>query len=64
MTLTGLSVEDPELPPAVAKSMNTAVAFVESYGWFMLIGGILAYLCYNKIKAKVHHHQVFSKPRS
>lgn len=48
------------LPPWASNVLDTAVETVQSYGWYMLIGAIVAYILYEKFKTKYEHHQVYS----
>mmetsp|Transcript_12173 Transcript_12173/g.17345 ORF Transcript_12173/g.17345 Transcript_12173/m.17345 type:complete len:141 (+) Transcript_12173:2-424(+) len=39
------------------------VGIVETYGWFMLIGGGLLYVLYGKYKESADHHAVYNPER-
>lgn len=49
-----LSLDPPTTPAVVATPVSAAVSFVESYGWFLLIGGLLLYFGFKQYQEWTH----------
>lgn len=58
-----VGVQDPDLPKWLTNAFTYILEFIQDNGWFMLIGGLLVYLVFNKIKSNIHHHQIFNPDR-
>lgn len=50
---------EPTLPGWAAELASGAIEFLENYGWFLLIGGFIVYITYNKTKETIDHRAAY-----